>query len=459
MPNVVIVGAGPAGVRAAERLVQAGLCPVIIDENSAAGGQIYRQPPHELGRNPKDSYGFEAGRARALHDAFDKLAGRIDYRPNTSVWSAAGKRLDVVGPDGVDHLTWDRLILATGAMDRVIPIPGWDMPGVFTLGGAQIALKYQACSIGIRPVFLGTGPLLYLVAYQYLKAGVDVAAVLDTAPLSGKVRGAPAMMAGGAAFIKGLYYLARLAAAGVTVKSGIGPIAIQGTGDQRVGAVRYKTSGGELAAVACDSVGLGFGLRSETQLAELLQLAFTFQRSLRQWLPAIDAWGRSSVEGIYLAGDGVQLAGAQAAEISGIRAAEAVLHDIGHHDASRSIRSLNRHLARWHRFRDTMAELVFPFPHRLAQECDDGLMICRCEGISAGAIRDAVRDLGQIEINRVKAFTRVGMGRCQGRVCQAAAAEITASASNRDISAVTRLRGQAPIKPLPMAAFRGGAAP
>jgi NADPH-dependent 2,4-dienoyl-CoA reductase/sulfur reductase-like enzyme len=457
MTDVVIVGAGPAGVRAAERLVQAGLRPMVIDENGAAGGQIYRRPPPGLGRTPRDSYGLEAGRARKLHGAFDRLAGRIDYRPNTSVWSAAGRRLDVVGPNGAGHLSWGKLILATGAMDRVIPIPGWDTPGVFTLGGAQIALKYQACAIGRRPVFLGTGPLLYLVAYQYLKAGVDVAAVLDTAPFSGKIRGALGMLAGGTAFAKGLYYLARLVAAGVTVKSDISPVAIETTRDQRVAAVRYKTRGGEVA-VACDSVGFGFGLRSETQLADLLDIPFTFERSLRQWLPEIDAWGRSHIEGIYLAGDGVQLAGAQAAELSGIRAAEALLHDAGHHDASGPIRSLNRRLARWHRFRDTMAELAFPFPHRLAQECDDGLMICRCEGISAGAIRDAVRNLGQTDINRVKAFTRVGMGRCQGRVCQAAAAEITASASNLDISSATRLRGQAPVKPLPMAAFRGEAA-
>jgi bacterioferritin-associated ferredoxin len=161
---------------------------------------------------------------------------------------------------------------------------------------------------------------------------------------------------------------------------------------------------------------------------------------------------------VYLAGDGMQLAGAQAAELSGARAAEAVLHDIGRHDAQRAVKLLNRRLDRWLRFRDTMASRAFPFPHGLAQQCDDSLMICRCEGIAAGAMREAVRGLGQTEINRVKAFTRVGMGRCQGRVCQTAAAEITAAAGGVDISRVARLRGQAPIKPLPMAAFREEAA-
>jgi hydrogen cyanide synthase HcnB len=458
MPEIVIVGAGPAGVRAAERLVRAGHRPVVIDENAAAGGQIYRRPPAALRRNPKDLYGFEAGRARKLHGVFDDLAGSVDYRPNTAVWSAEGRRLDLIGTDGAGHLVWDRLILATGATDRVIPIDGWDMPGVFTLGGAQVAMKYQACAIGARPVFLGTGPLLYLVAYQYMKAGVDVAAVLDTAPLAGKVRAAPAMMAGGTALMKGLYYMARLIAAGVTIRSGIRPLAIEATSEQRVAAVRYRAADGKVASVACDAVGMGFGLRAETQLADLLDVQFEFNQSLRQWLPVVDAWGRSSVDGVYLAGDGVQLAGAQAAELSGARAAEAVLHDIGRYDARRAVKLLNRRLDRWIRFRDAMASRAFPFPHGLAQQCDDSLMICRCEGIAAGAMRDAVRGLGQTEINRVKAFTRVGMGRCQGRVCQTAAAEITAAAGGVDISRVARLRGQAPIKPLPMAAFREEAA-
>jgi hydrogen cyanide synthase HcnB len=454
MPEIVIVGAGPAGMRAAERLATAGHRPVVIDENIAAGGQIYRRPPAELCRRPKDLYGFEADRARRLRNAFDGLASSIDYRPNTAVWSAEGRRLDLIGPDGANHLIWDQLILATGATDRVIPIEGWDTPGVFTLGGAQVSMKYQACAIGSRPVFVGTGPLLYLVAYQYMKAGVDVAAVLDTAPLSGKVRAAPAMMAGGTALLKGTYYMVRLIAAGVTIRSGIRPLAIEATGEQRVAAVRYGAADGKVASVACDAVGMGFGLRAETQLADLLDVQFEFNQSLRQWLPVVDAWGRSSVEGVYLAGDGMQLAGAQAAELSGARAAESMLQDIGGYDARRTIESINRRLDRWLRFRDAMASWAFPFPHGLAQQSDDSLMICRCESIAAGAMREAVRGLGQNEINRVKAFTRVGMGRCQGRVCQSAAAEITAAAAGLDISRVARLRGQAPIKPLPMAAFR-----
>ena len=207
----VIVGAGPAGVRAAEALVTHGLRPVVIDEASRAGGQIYRRPPQSLAqRSAQALYGFEAGRADAVHAAFDSLRGRIDYRPDSLAWNAQGSRLDVLhGPTrSTSSLPYGQLIVATGATDRVLPVPGWTLPGVYTLGGAQVALKFQGCAIGRRVVFMGTGPLLYLVAYQYARAGVKVVAVLDTARLADQLAATPAMLRQPAVFAKGVYYVA-----------------------------------------------------------------------------------------------------------------------------------------------------------------------------------------------------------------------------------------------------------
>src|SRR5262249_16002985 len=166
---------------------------------------------------------------------------------------------------------------------------------------------------------------------------------------------------------------------------------------------------------ACDGIGVGFGLRSETVLAELCQASFTFDAEQRQWLPAQDAEGRAG-HGLYLAGDGAGIRGAIAAELSGERAARAGLHDIaGAGDGARlSVR--RRRLGRPARFR-TALETVFPFPAGLATSANDSLMICRCEGVTAGALREAGTALGATELNRAKALTRVGMGRCQGRMC------------------------------------------
>ena len=137
----------------------------------------------------------------ALHQTFDGLKAQVDYRPETMVWNAQGYTLDVLHTPSrtADTVRWRDVIVATGATDRVLPIPGWTLPGVYTLGGAQVALKYQGCAIGDAVVFAGTGPLLYLVAYQYAKAGGQVRAVLDTAqrdprcllPISSVLSGAP----------------------------------------------------------------------------------------------------------------------------------------------------------------------------------------------------------------------------------------------------------------------------
>src|SRR5258708_26471389 len=124
-----------------------------------------------------------------------------------------------------DEIPYRDLILATGARDRVIPFPGWTLPGIYTLGGAQIALKYQGCAIGSRIVFMGTGPLLYLVAYQYAKAGAAITAVLDTAPFAAKRAALPGLLRGGAAFAKALWYIGALKARRVPLAGGGRPVA------------------------------------------------------------------------------------------------------------------------------------------------------------------------------------------------------------------------------------------
>ncbi len=452
-PRVVIIGAGPAGARAAEVLVGARHRPIVIDEAAASGGQIYRRPPSSLARAYEKLYGFEAQRAHRLHDAFDALKTRVDYWPNSTVWNIRGRRLDVITASGSTNLNWDRLILATGAMDRVIAFPGWTLPGVFTLGGAQTALKSQACAVGERVVFLGTGPLLYLTAFQYAKAGVQVQAVLDTASASGKRKALPGLVSGGRTFLKGLYYLAWLTAHGIRVVSGVTPIRAESGADSALAALVWRDGRGHEQRTACDALAFGFGLKSETQLADLCGASFSFDAGQRQWLPVQDADGRAGVDGVYLAGDGAGIGGAAAAELSGARAAHALLRDLGRRDSATHLTRINRRLRGFERFRKALDERAFPFPAGLASEAADDLMICRCEGVTAGELRNAAHTDGARDINRVKALTRLGMGRCQGRVCGAGAAEILAKTLAVPIEEVGRLRGQAPIKPLPLSHF------
>ncbi|MFL9666500.1 FAD-dependent oxidoreductase [Variovorax sp. AB1(2024)] len=447
-----IVGAGPAGVRAAQTLVAHGLRPVVIDEAPRAGGQIYRRPPAGLAqRTARTLYGFESKRADALHQAFDALRGRIDHRPDSLVWNAQDHQLDVLhNPTrGTSRVPYSHLIVATGATDRVLPVPGWTLPGVYTLGGAQVALKFQGCAIGRRVVFMGTGPLLYLVAYQYAKAGVQVAAVLDTARLADQLAATPAMLSQPAVFAKGVYYVGWLRAHGIALHGGVRPLRVLGDEAQgRVTGVAWQ-DGNEERTLACDAVGFGYALRSETQLADLLGCRFDYAPLHRAHLPVRDAAGRASVEGVYLAGDGAGIMGADAAEWAGERAALALLSDNGVAVDTARAAELERRLDRITGFRHGL-ERAFPVPDDWAAHAPDELVVCRCENVTAGSLRRTIADAGASEMNRLKALSRVGMGRCQGRMCGVAAAEILAHATQQPLQQVGRLRGQAPIKPIPI---------
>lgn len=442
----VIVGAGPAGVRAAQALVAQGLRPVILDEGLRPGGQIYRQPPPGFSRTKPALYGFEHRKADAVHRTMECLLPKVDYRPGCLVWNVDGKQLDVLR-DGVSTaVPYTHLILATGATDRVLPFPGWLTPGVYTLGGAQVALKHQGCAIGARVAFLGTGPLLYLVAYQYAKAGAKVAAVLDTSRFGDRLAALPGMLRAPGLLAKGLYYMAWLRAHGVPLRSGVRPVGVQGK--ERVEGLSYS-QGGPTRFVDCDAVAYGLALRSETQLASLVGCEFEFNIRDRNWTPRRDAAGRSSVSGVYVAGDGAAIGGADAAELAGERAALALLEDTGHSNDVRRTRALEARLAANGQVRAAL-ERAFPFPDDWAEGIADDTVICRCEEITAGTVREAVHECAAQEMNRLKALTRVGMGRCQGRMCGVAAAEVLAHATGRPLAEVGRLRTQPPVKPVPV---------
>lgn len=440
---VAVIGAGPAGTRAAEVLARAGLRPVVIDEQAGNGGRIFQRQPDGFTRPYGALYGHAAAQAKALHADFAALRERIDHLPSTLVWHIRPGTLHLLRDGRQQALGFAQAILCTGATDRVVPLPGWTLPGVASLGGAQIALKTQGCAIGRRVAFVGTGPLLPLVAMQYARAGAEVAAVLDTTPLRVKARQATALAAGGRTFLTGLKMLAWLRLHGIRMIEGGEPVAIEGEGG--VSGLRYR-AGGREHRVDCDAVAMGWGLKPETQLADLAGIPFDFDAVQRLWLPRRNAAGRTPVSGIYLAGDGARIGGADLAELQGARAAWAVIEDRGLALDQAEIDRLDRAIAGHAGFRQAL-DLAYPYPHALAATMPDETLLCRCEAITAGTVRAEARDA---EINRAKAITRLGMGRCQGRMCGPAGAEVLAASLGCEVEEVGRLRGQWPVKPVPV---------
>ena len=445
-PDVVIVGAGPAGIRAAETLVSAGIRPIVIDEAQKAGGQIYRRPPEGFIRSPEMLYGPDARKARALHALFDGMvaSGKVDHYPRSSVVALSDNAVHVLTEDRRRTFPFDRLILATGAADRLAPVPGWQSAGVFSLGAAQIALKAQGIALGRRLVLAGSGPLLTLVAFQLLEAGAEVAAVLDTASLPAQALALPGLMVRPQLALRGLWMRLHLGPryhAGVTL-DGID------CNDQGPVSIRWRDARGAPNVTPCDMVGLGWHLRAETQLAGLAGCTFDYDEDWAQWLPRTDRMGRAG-NGLYLAGDGVQIVGADGAEIAGRLAASACLADMGL--PVQELAVYLRRLARYRRFARSLAR-AFPWPREMVRAAPDETVVCRCEGITAGTLR-AIADCGGAEANRVKSLARLGMGRCQGRYCQLAGSELIAAKGKIAVCEAGRLREQAPARPVPIGAW------
>ncbi|WP_312795176.1 NAD(P)/FAD-dependent oxidoreductase [Tianweitania sp.] len=446
----VIVGAGPAGLACAATLVEAGLRPILLEEARRPGGQGTRRLSPAMMPFAEQFLGRAYANKTATREALeDRLLTRCDWRPGTLAWGIFEDCLEVVQDGRHDSIRFDQLLVAVGATDRLMALPGWTLPGVFTLGGAQVALKQHSAFIGQRVVMAGSSPLLYLAAVQYARMGLADLTVVDTSKPADKRRAAIGMaLSAPTTFAEGLLLLAELRRKGVRRIEGAELLRVNGT--NRVEAIEIRHADGRVEALSCDAVALGHGLRPETQLAELAGAKLKFDPILRNWFPETDEDGRAG-DRLWLAGDSAMTGGRIAAAESGRLAAYSMLSARGM-TVPADVTKLRRSVAKLRLFQQRMAS-AFRWPSHLAADLPDETIVCRCERVHAGAIREAVRkQAGPVEVNRVKAVTRCGMGRCQGRFCGQTLQELTAVTSGVPVETVGRLRAQAPVRPIPIEA-------
>jgi NADPH-dependent 2,4-dienoyl-CoA reductase/sulfur reductase-like enzyme len=447
--DLAIVGAGPAGMTAAATAADVGLSTVVLDEQPEPGGQIYRGIERLAATRPRylEILGPDYAAGLELTRSFRKA--NIDYLDSAQVWQ--------VEPDGrvfyrrngaAGILTAKKIVIAPGAMERPLPVPGWTLPGVLTCGAGQTVLKANGLAPKGRFVLAGGGPLLLLFAAQLVRAGVKPAAILETTfNRWSALPHLPGFLAAPGYFGKGLALLRELKAAGIPIHKGVTRLAIKG--DMQAREIEF-VSGGETHREPVDLVFLHQGVVPNGNLAWSLNLAHEWDDAQRCFHPKLDEWGRSSVPVILVAGDASGIVGAKGAEAMGQIAAVAVAVDLGkiNTEECNQRASVARASLATHRAARPFLDALYQLHQRWLAPPDPDTVVCRCEEVRAGEIRQLVTTQNCPGPNQMKSFVRCGMGPCQGRLCGLTVVELIAECRGLPVSEVGYYRIRPPVKPV-----------
>jgi D-hydroxyproline dehydrogenase subunit alpha len=463
--EIVVVGAGPAGVAAAVTAAGAGAQVMLIEEQSRPGGQYFKQPAAAL-----NGQQFPPDLAANIQKGRELLAGldqpNIQLRCNTLAWDVTADRTLRLytlpstarrSPSSVEELQAKRLIIAAGAYERVMPFPGWTLPGVMTVGGAQLLLKGQGLLAGRRLLLAGTGPLLQLAGVQLLAAGAQIVAIVELQSRRHFLSRATQFWGHWDKVNQALDQGWQLRQAKVPIK--YGSVVVEALGEQQVnGAIISRVDGngrplpGTEEQVAVDTICLNFGFIPSTGLARLAGCRQRYDPHYGCLATQTNDEMETSQPGIFAVGEVRGIGGVDVALLEGCLAGATAARQLGYPVAETTLEQQNR----WRGAREiaeTMAAM-FALKPGLCNLIRDEVVVCRCEEVTAGTIRAAVR-AGATQLNDLKAWTRAGMGRCQGRVCGPIIGQIVAQAANLPLAAVGDFTARPPLKPLPLGAIAG----
>ena len=461
---MLVVGGGPGGLAAASVIAERGVDVVLIDERSKLGGQFYKQPPPERAIDDTriDSQ-YRAGR-KLIARAQD--AG-VEIINNVTLWGAFAPDSLAARSDDCDWVIRPkRLVLATGAHERPVPIPGWTLPGVMTTGAAQTLLRSSQVAPGERVVLSGNGPLNMQVAAELVRAGVEVVALAEQADLrwwhnlgagAGMLASAPELVA------KGFSYRSTLVRARVPVMDRASIVEIRG--DEQVESAvvaRLDALGdpvpGTEREFAADAVCLGYGFIPANEISRALGCDHRYDPGAGTLVVIRTPTGRTSTERVWVVGDAGGINGAYVATALGAIAGADVVADLGatpSDQLDREVSRLRRTLRRHKRFQDHLRSLyrAEPLTTQLARE---PTLVCRCESVTLGELREAFTGGGgATSAGAAKRLTRAGMGKCQGRYCSPSVLALATEAAGIPPGEFSGFAPQAPIRPVPIGEVAG----
>lgn len=442
--DLLVVGAGPAGLAAAHTARSHGLSVTCLDDQPSPGGQIWRGIEDVAAMPRGTALGKSYLSGRSVAEAF--RACGATYEAGAQLWQMEPGFTAFVSRAGrAWAIRAGAVLLATGAQERPVPFPGWTLPGVMTVGAAQILLKSSGQVPDAPVVIAGTGPLPLLYAKQLLALGGRIAGFLDTTPL-GQWRTAVKRFRPSIAsvpdLIDGLRWMAQLRLARVPVYRGVS--GIEAAGEERLETLLFRTADGAAHRLPVRLVLVHEGVVPSLHVALSLGCRMAWVDDQDCYAPVLDEWGETSRPGVFVAGDAAGIGGAKAAVLRGRLAALGVAAKHGRaveREAAPIRRALRRALA-LRPFLDALYR-----PRREVFVPGDDVVVCRCEELTAGRIREVSR-IGRPGPNQVKAFTRAGMGPCQGRQCGYTVTRLLAEASGRPPGEIGFYRARPPLKPI-----------
>ncbi|WP_136806971.1 NAD(P)/FAD-dependent oxidoreductase [Desulfosediminicola flagellatus] len=446
--DAIVIGAGPAGLAASSNLAEMGLKVLTLDEQNRIGGQIYRNVENASVTNLV-KMGEEYRRGQDLATRFRKSGA--EYLGNASVWNVEREGRVCYSRNGVsERITANYVIVATGAMERPVPIPGWTLPGVMGAGAVNgLAKEADLCPSG-TVVLAGSGPLLLLEAALLIEKGVKVAAILETTPKIPSptiLPHVPKAILGTKFLLKGVKMLLDIRKSGVPHYKGV--TNLKALGETTVTSVEADYGGKKLSFIT-DMLLVHFGVIPDSHIYRLVGCHMEWDKNQRYWYPSTDEWGRTNFEQIFAAGDATGVSGALAAEYKGELAALEVAHCHGiipQYERDCLAKPFLKELQHDGYPRPLIDAFFAPDPNRFAFE--DTTVLCRCENITVGDVRNVVSE-GVTDLNEVKTITRCGMGPCQGRMCGPALGEIVAAERDSSMPAAGLLTIRPPLKPIPL---------
>ena len=399
--DVAVIGGGPAGIAAAEAAAEAGARVIVVDQGMRPGGQIWRHRDRAALPSAARAWIARCERASAAGPAPEWLARATVF--DVSVGDDIVLRLTGDGPAPADVIRARRVVLATGARELFLPFPGWTLPGVMGLGGAQALLKGGMTVRGRHAVVAGSGPLLLPVAAALARAGASVVYVAEQSPAINAMSFGAGLWRHPAKALQAARYAASLF--GARMRFGTWVAAAEGAAG-RVALVRL-TNRGRAWTVPCDLLCCSYGFVPNVELARLMGC------EIQRGRVAVDATQRTSVPGVWCAGEPTGVAGEIAALVEGRIAG---LDAAGAESRARAGR-LRRARDGWRRFGDRLTDAFTPRDDVRALATDDTI-VCRCEDVRRGALDPSW------SVRQAKLYTRVTMGPCQGMVCGASCASL-----------------------------------